>query len=192
MENLAVLHEQERPERERPVELLIADDDPGLRSLLASHARDAGDGLAVLEARDGAEAIQLGLQRRPQIALIDVNMPRIGGLEAAITLRELDPGMRLALYSADVPAHRERAHEHRLLLFDKLELDRAIGWLQLQVRGCSSSLRRRLRQKLTLECSVCGYGVTRATPPDRCPMCHSVDGWVHAAWRPFAGAARGG
>src|SRR5262249_53982438 len=37
-----------------------------------------------------------------------------------------------------------------------------------------------------LECAVCGYGIARALPPEWCPMCHSVDAWTHAPWRPFS------
>jgi rubrerythrin len=40
-------------------------------------------------------------------------------------------------------------------------------------------------QKLSLECTSCGYGVSRSTPPERCPMCQSADAWVHTPWRPF-------
>jgi len=36
-----------------------------------------------------------------------------------------------------------------------------------------------------LECSKCGYGIVRAEPPERCPMCHSVDAWDLSPWRPF-------
>lgn len=44
------------------------------------------------------------------------------------------------------------------------------------------------RQKLNLECHVCGYGIVSRAAPDRCPMCQRTGVWVHAAWRPFAGA----
>jgi CheY-like chemotaxis protein len=77
---------------------------------VAARVRSTVTALAVLEAKDGAEAIQLGLQQRPQIALIDVNMPRVGGIEAAITLRDLQPQMCLALQTGEPAAHRERAH----------------------------------------------------------------------------------
>jgi CheY-like chemotaxis protein len=56
---------------------------------------------------------------------LDVDMPRLGGIEVAMTLRELRPQMRLALQSADSHAHRDRARECRLPLFDKVEIDRA-------------------------------------------------------------------
>jgi rubrerythrin len=42
-----------------------------------------------------------------------------------------------------------------------------------------------LARKLSLECSSCGYGIVRAAPPERCPMCSAVEAWVHAPWRPF-------
>jgi CheY-like chemotaxis protein len=93
VESLAAVSEAASREREPRVQLLLADDDAMLRSLVAARVRSTVTALAVLEAKDGAEAIQLGLQQRPQIALIDVNMPRVGGIEAAITLRDLQPQM---------------------------------------------------------------------------------------------------
>jgi CheY-like chemotaxis protein len=134
MARLAALSQAASHEREPRVQLLLADDDAQLRTLVAAWARNTVAALAVLEAEDGAEAIQLGLQRTPQIALIDVNMPRLGGIDVAITLRELQPQMRLALQTGDPAAHRERARACGLPLFDKLELDRAIRWLESQAR----------------------------------------------------------
>jgi len=157
------------------VRLLLADDDARLRSLLVSRIRDADATLAILEAEDGAQAVQLGLQRRPQIALLDVNMPRLGGIETAITLQELRPEMRIALQTGDPVSHRDRARDLRLPLFDKLDFDAVLMWLQL-----------RTLQKRRLRCSACGYGIVRATPPERCPMCQGEQTWVHAPWRPFS------
>jgi CheY-like chemotaxis protein len=149
--------------------LLVADDDGATRSLLASAAGQVVGELVVLEAADGAEAIQLGLQQRPAVALLDVNMPRLGGIEAAITLRRLQPRMRIALQTADPLTHRERAREHRLPLFGKLELDPLLAWLEAQ-----------LPRKRSLVCAACGYGIVRATPPGRCPMCRAEHAWVDA------------
>lgn len=58
METLAPMPDLVRDDDE-PIELLLADDDPVMRSLLASSARAAIDSLAVHEAADGAEAIQI-------------------------------------------------------------------------------------------------------------------------------------
>jgi len=182
MESLAALRQPHADQQPR-VQLLLADDDARMRSLVAAQARDLVDRLAVLEAADGAEAIQIGLQRTPQLALLDVNMPRLGGIEVAMTLRELRPQMRVALHTAHPLTHRERARECRLPLFDKLELDRVVGWLELQARSLVEP--SALQPQRTFECSACGYGIARALPPERCPMCQREDTWIHSPWRPF-------
>lgn len=133
MESLAVMPEPVRIE-EQPIELLLADGDAATRSRVASSARVVVGSLAVHEAADGAEAIQIGLQRRPQIALLDARMPRLGGIEVALVLRELVPGLRLALHTANPAAHCHEARELCLPLFDKLELDRILRWLESQAR----------------------------------------------------------
>jgi CheY-like chemotaxis protein len=114
---------------ERPIGLLIADDDPVFRSLLAMQAKEAFDRLDVHEAADGAEAITIALQRRPQLALLDVNMPRVDGIEAAVVLRALLPELRLAVHSGEAPSHIERAGAFCLPLFDKFESARTLRWL---------------------------------------------------------------
>jgi DNA-binding NtrC family response regulator len=189
MTGLAVLPLSQR--KDEPVELLIADDDPTLRSLVASRARDAVDALVVYEAADGAEAIQIALQRRPQIALLDVNVPPLGGMQVALVLSELLPGLRLALHSGDPSAYGDDVRGFRLPLFDKLESEAALRWLTTQAEICAAhAARLSAAQKLTLECSACGYGIARSTPPERCPMCQKEGTWVHAAWRPFTRGRR--
>ena len=173
--------------RNPPVRLLVADDDPPSRSLLALHVRESVGEIVVLEADDGAEAIQLGLQQSPEIALLDVNMPRLGGIEAAVTLRELRPGMSLALQTGDPLAHRECADAERLPLFGKQERDRTIAWLQAQVKWfVEARSDHGVPQKHSLACAGCGYGILRATAPRRCPMCQAEDAWVAAPVRTSA------
>ena len=86
--------------------LLVDDHDlfrTGLRNLLEEQ------GVRVVgEASAGAEAVQLGLQQHPLIALLDVSMPRLGGVEAALTLRSLRPTMEIALQSGDAEEYRDR------------------------------------------------------------------------------------
>lgn len=161
--------------------LLVADGDPSARELLSSCARETLGEIAVLEAEDGAQAIQLGLQQRPAIALLDVNMPRLGGIEAAITLRALRPGMRVALQTGEPLLHRERAWEHQLPLFGKLELDRMLSWLCTQVQWYTDAEpAAETARKLDLRCAECGYGVLRPAPPRRCPMCQAENAWIRA------------
>jgi CheY-like chemotaxis protein len=179
MAEIAALRRIGAVEHNRRVQLLVADDDSVARSQLALSVREAVGEIVVLEAEDGAEAVQLGLQRRPDIALLDINMPRLGGIEAAITLRELQPRMRLGLQTGDPLMHREQAHEHRLPLFDKLELDRTLAWLRIQLESCiENRLEPDVPRKGSFVCSVCGYGAFRAGAPDRCPMCHAESAWI--------------
>jgi rubrerythrin len=115
-------------------------------------------------------------------------MPRVGGFDAAITLRELRPQTRLALRTGDVRAHRDRARERRLPLFDKRDLDSTVDWLRVQadqwaVQAAPRSVTPRTRN---FECPSCGYGIARAFPPERCPMCQREAAWTQTARRPFS------
>jgi CheY-like chemotaxis protein len=185
MEELAVsplLRSREGPR----VQVLLADDDSQARRLLAVSVLETLERVAVLEAEDGAEAVELGLRYRPQIAILDVTMPKLGGFEAALTLRELQPGILLAVRSTDLRSHRDQARTHRLTLFDKLHLPRALDWLEIQVRSSVDGRQEpKQRQVSALECSSCGYGIACPVPPARCPMCQAGDTWIDAPCPPF-------
>lgn len=69
------------------VEVLVVDDHAlvrqGLRSLL-----EAYDALHVIaEARDGAEAVQLTGDLRPHVVVMDINMPRMNGIDATTHIK---------------------------------------------------------------------------------------------------------
>ncbi len=76
------------PER-RPT-ILIADDDPLMLNIIMDVL--APDGYHLLVARDGREAIQLATTHHPDLMLIDVVMPEVGGYEVCQALREQYPG----------------------------------------------------------------------------------------------------
>lgn len=79
--------------------ILIADDNPAVvemvRSLFATEGFDI-----VGQAADGFEAINLTQGLRPDIAILDLAMPRLDGLEAARQIRRLCPETRVILLSA--------------------------------------------------------------------------------------------
>ncbi|HKX02271.1 MAG TPA: response regulator [Methylomirabilota bacterium] len=67
--------------------LLIADDEPAILDLVRFTLEDPQ--VRIVEASDGAAALQLAQQVRPDVALLDVKMPRLSGLDVCRRLREL-------------------------------------------------------------------------------------------------------
>ncbi|WP_438444466.1 response regulator [Gorillibacterium sp. sgz5001074] len=79
--------------------LLIADDDDVLRSLLAAKFREQQ--IEVLEAVDGEEALRLLRAEKPDTAIVDALMPKLGGLELLEAVRS-DPtaaGVKILMLS---------------------------------------------------------------------------------------------
>ncbi len=70
--------------------VMIADDEPSLRLLVS--ATIASDQYRVVEAEDGDEAWQLIQQHKPEVALLDVQMPGRTGLELTRAIKS-DPGL---------------------------------------------------------------------------------------------------
>jgi DNA-binding response OmpR family regulator len=69
----------------RPL-VLVADDDADILSLV--RLRLERSGYAVVSARNGAEALEIARERRPQLAILDVAMPEMSGLEVTKRMRE--------------------------------------------------------------------------------------------------------
>ncbi|HEX4088349.1 MAG TPA: response regulator transcription factor [Trebonia sp.] len=77
------------------ISVLLADDQPllrrGFRMIL-----EAEDGLTVAgEAGDGAEAVELARQVRPDVVLMDIRMPGTDGIEATRRITAAEPGIRV-------------------------------------------------------------------------------------------------
>ncbi|HEY6641781.1 response regulator transcription factor [Povalibacter sp.] len=70
----------------RSLNILIADDDADLRALIGFSLRQAG--FNVCSAADGRSALQAFATQRPDLVLLDVNMPPPNGLEVCVTIRQ--------------------------------------------------------------------------------------------------------
>jgi len=89
-------------------EVLIADDDRPVREAL--RAVLSSEGLSVRTARDGADAVAKFRERRPDLVLMDVMMPRMNGFLACSEMRAADPGVPVVfLTAADSEANEVRA-----------------------------------------------------------------------------------
>jgi DNA-binding response OmpR family regulator len=74
-------------ERERAV-VLVADDDADILELVAFRLERAG--YEVVAARDGEEALKQAVELQPDLAVLDVMMPKLNGYEVTQELRRTD------------------------------------------------------------------------------------------------------
>jgi two-component system, NarL family, response regulator len=94
---------------ESKIRILVADDHPITREGLALILDNQTDMAVVAQANDGREALELFRQHRPDVAILDVQMPRMGGAEATDALLREFPGSRVILfttYDGDEDIHR--------------------------------------------------------------------------------------
>ena len=68
------------PTRRQKIRVMIADDHAILRAGLRMLVDAQADMEVVSEAPDGEQAIQTARQTKPDVALLDITMPRVGGL----------------------------------------------------------------------------------------------------------------
>ena len=82
--------------------ILIAEDDADIRGLLRLYLE--GEGFEIVEAADGAEALRKAEECSPQLAILDVMMPRMNGFELTKALRRQSdiPILILSAKSQDV------------------------------------------------------------------------------------------
>lgn len=106
------------------IRVLLADDHALLREGLRRALEDAG--LAVVgEAADGEEAVRLAEEHRPDVVLMDVSMPRLGGVEATRMIRARVPEVDVVILTM---------HSDEAVMTDALRAG-AAGYL---VKDCTS------------------------------------------------------
>jgi two-component system response regulator NreC len=87
------------------VEILIADDHELVRrGLVSILTQSHPEWNVVAEAPTGTAAIELGTALRPDVAILDLSMPDLGGLEAAERLLEAVPGIRIIILTVHAAA----------------------------------------------------------------------------------------
>lgn len=73
------------------IRILIADDDPGMRTVMRKLAEKAEGYTLVGEAEDGNQLLELYEETRPDVVLMDVEMPGMTGIECAKVIQDRNP-----------------------------------------------------------------------------------------------------
>jgi NarL family two-component system response regulator LiaR len=107
------------------INVLIADDHAVVRDGTRQILEQEEDIKVVAEAADGAEAVKLAGSARPDVAIIDINMPGVDGIEATRQIKSLYPNITVLILSA---------YDDDQFVFSLLEAG-AAGYLLKSVRG---------------------------------------------------------
>lgn len=103
------------------VRVLVVDDEHLITDTICAILRQ--NGFEAIPAYSGAEALEAARDRRPDIVLSDVLMPRMSGVELGIALRAEFPEVKMFLFSGQAATsemvHRAEADGHRFELFPK-------------------------------------------------------------------------
>lgn len=92
------------------IRLLLAEDQAMVRTAIATLLALEPDIEVVGQVGDGAEVLPTALRVRPDVCLLDIEMPGCSGLEATAALRAELPGSKVMIFTVfDRPGHLQRA-----------------------------------------------------------------------------------
>ena len=142
------------------IRLLIVDDHPAFRAGLVALLADEGDLQVVDECGDGQTAVELYRRHRPDVALMDLRLPGLSGVEAILAIRQEFPDARvivLTTFDADEDIYRaiqSGAKSYLLKDMSKVEIVGAIRAVHAGQHALPEGVAERLavrrrRQELT-------------------------------------------
>jgi DNA-binding NarL/FixJ family response regulator len=83
-----------------PIRVLLADDHAVVRKGIREFLEEAPDIVVIAEAGDGAEAVRLAAEQMPDVAVLDIQMPRLNGIEATRQIKASLPTVRILILTA--------------------------------------------------------------------------------------------
>ncbi len=84
----------------QPIRVVLADDHAVVRKGIREFLEESGDIRVVAEAADGAEAVALVAEHAPDVAVLDVQMPGLTGIEATRRIKAEFPAVRVLILTA--------------------------------------------------------------------------------------------
>ncbi len=85
------------------IRVLIADDSSIMRRMIAQSLNSHTDFGSIYSAKDGAEAIAFFKSQKPDVILLDVEMPKVSGLDTLKSIRELDKKIPVIMFGMNSP-----------------------------------------------------------------------------------------
>lgn len=138
----------------KPVKVLAADDEPGVLALINSILKEL-DGIQLVGMAENAmQAIKLVTEQKPDLALLDVELPDMKGTELAEELKKINPELFIIFitghreYSLD--AYRVYARDYILKPIDKERLKNTIRLIKQAVETREKAREARLPTKISI------------------------------------------
>jgi two-component system, NarL family, response regulator LiaR len=139
----------------RPIRVVLADDHVVVRKGIREFLEEEGDIIVVAEAADGAQAVSLVVEHRPDVAVLDVQMPEMGGIEATRQIKAQCPEVQVLILTAydDDPyifaLLQAGASGYILKTADSAELVRALRVVYRGESALDSAVAHKVVQRLT-------------------------------------------
>jgi two-component system NarL family response regulator len=133
------------------IHVLVVDDHPPMRMGLVALIRSQRGMDVVAEACDGEEAIELYDDVRPDVVLMDLRMPGMGGVEAILAIRQKHPEARvivLSTYDLDEDIHRALQSGAQSYLLKDMPIEEIASTIRA-VHAGDALLPRQVAQRLT-------------------------------------------
>jgi two-component system chemotaxis response regulator CheY len=116
--------------------LLIVDDSKVSRMVIKAHVLAIHPDWQVVEAASGEEAIRVVQQNAPHYCTMDINMPGMLGTDAAEQILQIQPTVRVAIFSANIQeAAQTRAQQLGAVFVAKPVTEKSIAQALLHFRG---------------------------------------------------------
>ena len=120
----------------RPIRIVVADDHAILRMSLITALQTEPDFQVIGEAADGREAVDVVQKLRPDVAVMDVTMPRLNGIEATRMIAATCPDVKivgLSMHERDTMAATMLAAGARTYVVKSAPLDELFEAVRLAV-----------------------------------------------------------
>jgi two-component system NarL family response regulator len=140
------------PEPGSKIRLLVVDDHPPMRMGLVALIKSQPGMDVIAEASDGEEAIDVYDDVRPDVVLMDLRMPGMGGVEAILAIRKKHPSARvivLSTYDLDEDIHRAIQSGAKSYLLKDMPTEEIASTIRWVHEGGDTSLPRQVAERLT-------------------------------------------